>query len=117
MAKVDAEEISDAMRKPFKFFGITWAPLSLPFERRIQTFCVWIHINYLSFTPYIIILGNLYLLWFGSLLWKMIPLLYVTWFAITFGRMEEGGETLMCVNYFEFFTCSSISSRMVNTCR
>ena len=32
----ESPEVADIMRQPFKVFGITFAPLSIPFQRRLQ---------------------------------------------------------------------------------
>ena len=29
-------EVADLMKQPFRVFGITFAPLSIPFQRRLQ---------------------------------------------------------------------------------
>ena len=36
-------EVADLMRQPFRVFGITFAPLSIPFQRRLQ---VWVYSDF-----------------------------------------------------------------------
>ncbi len=95
MDSKDTNSNQDALHRPFKFMGITFAPLAIPMDRRMQAFSVWLHVNYLSFTPYLVIGLCAYLLYFGSPIMKLLPVIYATWFVLTFNRMEEGGETIM----------------------
>jgi len=81
------------MRQPFKVFGITFAPLSIPFQRRLQTFCMWIHINFLAFVSTAIILLLLYLFFFTK--YYVISVAYVVWYIRTYKKMEQGGDTFI----------------------
>lgn len=73
-----------------KIFGIDYAPLLIPLERRRQTFAVFFWIGSFFFMGPIVFLTLLYMFFFTRL--YFIPLLYLAWYIADKDTPECGGR-------------------------
>ena len=81
------------MSKPFGLLGMVFAPLSLPFERRMQTVGV-INLIFLMMHGFTtaFILFNVYLFFFTSYWWLTVA--YAAWYVYDFDSPERGGRKI-----------------------
>ncbi|XP_040570347.1 2-acylglycerol O-acyltransferase 1 isoform X2 [Lepeophtheirus salmonis] len=86
-------------QKPFQLLGIKFAPLSIPFERRLQTIAalIWSSIIVIGFPlGYILFL---YLLWTSRAQWIFWP--YIAWLIYDIRTPFNGGRNIhgsICLN-------------------
>lgn len=73
-----------------KVLGIEFAPFSIPFERRLQTFAVFFYVflffQGLSLIGFVLFISLL----FTKYYW--ITLIYILWYIIDFQRPHEGNK-------------------------
>ena len=74
-----------------KIFGMDFAPLLLPLERRLQTFAVFYWISAMLFQGLIVTSLGIYLFFYTSYWW--ISLLYLTWMVYDLDTCNRGGRT------------------------
>ena len=73
-----------------KIFGINYAPLLIPLERRKQTFSVFVWIGSFFFVGPLITVSLVYMLFFTR--FYFIPLLYLAWYVADKNTSESGGR-------------------------
>ncbi|XP_059353584.1 2-acylglycerol O-acyltransferase 2-A-like [Daphnia carinata] len=73
-----------------KIFGIEYAPLLVPLERRRQTWAVFVWIGSFFFMGPAALLGFLYLFFFTR--FYFVPLFYVAWYVADIKTPECGGR-------------------------
>jgi len=81
------------MSKPFAMLGMVFAPLSLPFERRMQTVGM-LNVIFFMMHGYSIafILLNIYLFFFTSYWWLTVA--YAAWYVYDYDSPETGGRKI-----------------------
>lgn len=72
-----------------KILGVEFAPLWIPFERRLQTGAVFYYCSNFLFFGFFMLMFNLYLL-FTKL--YFLPLLYLAWFIYDHKKCCQGGR-------------------------
>ncbi|XP_040571327.1 2-acylglycerol O-acyltransferase 1 isoform X2 [Lepeophtheirus salmonis] len=79
-------------QKPFQILGIKFAPLNVPFERRLQTIAalIWSSIIVIGFPLGCTIF--LYLLWTSQVRWILWP--YIAWLIYDFNTPFNGGRNI-----------------------
>ncbi|CAB4066110.1 MOGAT1 [Lepeophtheirus salmonis] len=79
-------------QKPFQILGIKFAPLNVPFERRLQTIAalIWSSIIVIGFPLGCTIF--LYLLWTSQVRWILWP--YIAWIIYDFNTPFNGGRNI-----------------------
>jgi hypothetical protein len=75
-----------------KIFGIDFAPLNIPFERRIQTFAVLLYLSFFMQVLSLLSMAALFYLLFTSYYW--ISLLYIAWYYYDMNTCQTGGRQL-----------------------
>ena len=73
----------------FNIFGVEFAPLIIPLERRIQTLAVLYWISTFLFMGPLTCTIAFYLMFTQ---WKWIPILYVTWLIYDWNPPYTGGR-------------------------
>ena len=77
--------------KPVIFLGIEFAPLSIPFERRLQTLAVFIYMFMFVFGAVVLTALSVYLIIYSDN-WKWVPLLYFAFYFYDIESGETGGR-------------------------
>ena len=78
-------------RAPFKLLGVTFAPLSLPMERRMQTFAVFAYMFVFIFSGLTLSIVSVYLVFYTED-WKWLPFTYFLWYFYDLDTGERGGR-------------------------
>lgn len=73
-----------------KIFGIDYAPLLIPFERRKQTLAVFFWIGSFAFMGPASLLALFYMFFYTR--FYFIPLLYLAWYIADKNTPENGGR-------------------------
>ena len=81
-----------------KIFGIDYAPLLIPLERRRQTFAVFFWIGSFFFMGPIVLVTLLYMLFYTRL--YFVPLLYLAWYIADKDTPESGGRRWFLLQIF-----------------
>jgi len=89
------------LRKQWSVFGVKYAPLMVPWERRLQTVAVslWI-VLYLFLWP--VTVAVMYWLMYSSYWW--VPALYMTWIVYDLETCNRGGRAGIVVNWARRWT-------------
>ena len=77
--------------KPFKVLGIEFAPISLPFERRLQTLATFTFMSLFLIFPLMNSTILAYLLFYTQFKW--IPLLYLAYVIYDRNTCNRGGRS------------------------
>lgn len=77
-------------------FGIEFAPLLIPYERRLQTLAVGFITSTFMFFGITGILLNLYFFYYTSY-FHYVPVIYLTWFFTDRNICNTGGRVLKCL--------------------
>ena len=77
--------------KPFKVLGVEFAPISLPFERRLQTLATFTYMALFLIFPLMNYSILAYLLFYTQFKW--IPLLYLAFVIYDRDTCNQGGRS------------------------
>ncbi|CAL8082066.1 unnamed protein product [Orchesella dallaii] len=111
----DGQTRRSSLKKSRKVFGVEFAPLDIPWERRMQTLAVtsWIATFFLMGPVSLVFL--IYLL-FYTRFW-LISLLYLTWFIYDLDQCNKGGRSWQWVRHWKLWKryCAYFPIRLVKT--